>query len=200
MNPFWSCNHGSGYFLEDTILSTLIFHLEFTIWKSTWHCKDSIFDTDRDHSSDLNQTQVWIWSTYQIDVLWQTSLNTVWTVGFYNTAVCAFGVYVFVQHVCQRRLQYLEYQILVDCIDFGTNIYALMWARSCCQVCLVCPLTLPFPSAESLLWAVIIVWSITLCVCLLSCLPVSYHTWRALAWRWMNNQNKYIIIFLSILW
>lgn len=136
----------------ETILSTLIFHLEFTIWKSTWHYKGSMFDTDRDHSSDLSQAQVWIWSTYQIHVLWQTSLNKAWTVGFYNTAVCAvFGVCLFVQHVCQWRPQYLEYQILVGCIDFGTNIYVLMWAQSCCQVCLVCLLTLPFPSAESLL-------------------------------------------------
>lgn len=65
-----------------------------------------------------------------------------------NEVVC---VCVFVQRVCQWKPQFMENQILVGCIDFGTNIYVLMRAQSCCQVCLVCLLALPFPSVESLL-------------------------------------------------
>ena len=47
-------------------------------------------------------------------------------------------------------LNFLENQILVGCIDFGTNLYVLVWAQSSCQVCLVCLLTLPFQAGESL--------------------------------------------------
>lgn len=51
-------------------------------------------------------------------------------------------------------LNFLENQILVGRIDFGTNLYVLVWAQSSCQVCLVCLLTLPFQTVESLVWAV----------------------------------------------
>lgn len=89
---------------------------------------------------------LWLFEWFQLLCLHCCTLVVIYIAAF-PVGVCAC------RSVCQWKPQFLENQILVGCIDFGTNLYVLVWARSSCQVCLVCLLTLPFQAVESLLWA-----------------------------------------------